>query len=74
VPLVLPAIPAALLLANLTAAGPGWAAAHTGLALILRGEWQPPAAPQELHRWQHEAGSTGDQPGVRRPTAQVSAR
>ncbi|HEX7266511.1 MAG TPA: FtsX-like permease family protein [Streptosporangiaceae bacterium] len=37
-PLVLLTIPAALLLANLTAAGPGWAAAQTRPALILRSE------------------------------------
>ena len=38
VPLVLLAVTGALLLANLTAAGPGWAAAHTKPALILRSE------------------------------------
>jgi hypothetical protein len=38
VPLVLLAIPAVLLLANLIAAGPGWAAAQTRPALILRSE------------------------------------
>ena len=37
-PLVLLAIPGALLLANLVAAGPGWAAAQTRPALILRSE------------------------------------
>ena len=37
-PLVLLAIPAVLLLANLIAAGPGWAAAHTRAALTLRSE------------------------------------
>ena len=37
-PLVLLAIPAVLLLANLIAAGPGWAAAQTRPALILRSE------------------------------------
>ena len=37
-PLALLTIPAALLLANLTAAGPGWAAAQTRPALILRSE------------------------------------
>jgi ABC-type antimicrobial peptide transport system permease subunit len=38
VPLMLLAIPAALLLANLIAAGPGWAAARIRPALILRSE------------------------------------
>jgi ABC-type antimicrobial peptide transport system permease subunit len=37
-PLVLLAIPTVLLLANLIAAGPGWAAAQTRPALILRSE------------------------------------
>jgi hypothetical protein len=37
-PLVLLAIPAVLLLANLIATGPGWAAARTRPALILRSE------------------------------------
>lgn len=37
-PLVLLAIPAVLLLANLIAAGPGWAAAQTRAALTLRSE------------------------------------
>lgn len=37
-PLVLLAIPTALLLANLIAVGPGWAAARTRPALILRSE------------------------------------
>jgi ABC-type antimicrobial peptide transport system permease subunit len=38
VPLVLLAIPTVLLLANLIAAGPGWAAAQTRAALIMRSE------------------------------------
>jgi hypothetical protein len=38
VPLVLLAVPATLLLANLTATGPGWTAAHTSAALILSSE------------------------------------
>ena len=38
VPLVLLAIPAALVLANLIAAGPGWAAARIRPALVLRSE------------------------------------
>ena len=38
VPLVLLAIPAALVLANVIAAGPGWSAARIRLALILRSE------------------------------------
>jgi ABC-type lipoprotein release transport system permease subunit len=36
--LVLLTIPAALMLANLTAVGPGWAAAQTKPAIILRSE------------------------------------
>ena len=38
VPLVLLAVPATLLLANLAATGPGWTAAHTSAALILSSE------------------------------------
>jgi ABC-type antimicrobial peptide transport system permease subunit len=38
VPLILLAIPATLLLANLIAAGPGWAAARIRPALTLRSE------------------------------------
>jgi hypothetical protein len=38
VPLVLLAVPATLLLANLTATGPGWTAAHASAALILSSE------------------------------------
>ncbi|MDX6332801.1 MAG: putative transport system permease protein [Streptosporangiaceae bacterium] len=38
VPLVLLAIPATLLLANLIAAGPGWTAARVPAATVLRGE------------------------------------
>jgi hypothetical protein len=38
VALILAAIPATLLLANLIAAGPGWAAARIRPALVLRSE------------------------------------
>ena len=38
VPLVLLAIPATLLLANLIAAGPGWTAARVPAATVLRSE------------------------------------
>ena len=38
VPLVLLAIPATLLLANLIAAGPGWTAARIPAATVLRSE------------------------------------
>jgi hypothetical protein len=38
VPIVLAAIPVTLVLANVIAAGPGWAAARVRPALILRSE------------------------------------